>query len=63
MYNTWVNVNLNHVEWSYIMFPQKHIFLLTEDEVTDSLPFLFIFSFNFTPDFSRFTYFLLLFRA
>ena len=49
------------VELHYVS--QKHIFLLTEDEVTDSLPFLFIFSFNFTPDFSRFTYFLLLFRA
>ena len=29
---TWVNVNLNFAEWNDLMFPQKHIFLFTEDE-------------------------------
>lgn len=41
---TWVN--LNFAEWNDLMFPQKHIFLFTEDEPIYSLPFSFHFPFN-----------------
>ena len=43
---TWVNVNLNFAELNDLMFPQKHIFLFTEDEPIYALPFSFHFPFN-----------------
>ena len=31
---TWVNVNLNFAEWNDLMFPQIHIFLFTEENIS-----------------------------